>query len=116
VAWAGACSAATFFAREGLAGRGAAAAAGVGLETGGAVKESSPVTAVVAVDFCATFLAAVFFAAVFFAAVFLTAAFFAVVFAAVLVAALLVTRLVAGGVSWSVSLVIRNRLENWGAG
>jgi hypothetical protein len=33
-----------------------------------------------------------------------------------LVAAFLATRLVAGGVSWSVSLLIRNRLESWGAG
>ena len=64
-------------------------------------------TAVAAADFFATF-----FAAAFFTAVFLTAAFFA----AVLVSAFLATRLVAGGVSWSVSLLIRNRLESWGAG
>lgn len=89
-AWAGACSATAFFAREGLAGRGAASGAGTGLETGGAVKGSSGVTAVAGLAFLATFLAAVFFTAVF-----LTAAFFA----AVLVAAFLATRLVAGGVS-----------------
>lgn len=70
------------------------------------MKGSSGVTAVAAADFLATFLAATFLTAVF-----LTAAFFA----AVLVAAFLATRLVAGGVSWSVSLLIRNRLESWGA-
>ena len=112
-AWAGACSAGdgsvvTFLAREGLAGRGAASGVGIGLETGGAVKGSSRVTAFAAVDFLATFLAAVFFTAVF-----LTAAFFAAVLVALLVAAFLATRLVAGGVSWSVSLLIRNRLERW---
>ena len=118
VARVGACSAgvgsaATFFALEGRAARGAVSGTGIGFETGGAVKGSSGVTvAVAAVDFLATFFAAVFLAAVFLTAVFLTAAFFA----AALVAAFLATRWVAGGVSWSLSLLIRNRLEIKGLG
>lgn len=70
------------------------------------MKGSSGVTAFAVVVFLAAFLAATFLTAVF-----LVAAFFA----AVLAAAFLATRLVAGGVSWSVSLLIRNRLESWGA-
>ena len=55
--------------------------------------------------------AADFLAATFLTAVFLAAAFFATV----LVAAFLAARLAASGVSWSVSLLIRNRLESWSA-
>lgn len=86
-------------------------ASGAGIGFDGVLKGSSGVTATATVAFlAATFLTAVFLAATFFATVLV-----AVFFTACLVAAFFAARLVVGGVSWSVSLLIRNRLESWGA-
>lgn len=101
---AAAGSAATFFAREGRAGRGTGAASGAGTGFASGVVRNGSSGLVDAADFLATF----------FAATFLTAAFLAVAFfAVVLVAAFLATRLMAGGASPAVPAGVCGMVSSW---
>ena len=115
-------SATIFFARDGLAGRGASAVSGKGIGFGTECSANGN-SGVVAADFLATFFTAAFLAgAIFSGASFTAATFFTAAFLAVAVfaggassedgvAALLVARLRAGGVSPSAAVGICGRVS-----